>query len=164
MKLPTWITVLVASLASALLPACDVVNLPKIQPGITTQLEVRSLMGNPGFVHQNADGTTTWEYSRQPAGVDCYMIGFDTQDIVSRFEQVLSPENYGKIQPGMTQNEVRRLLGQPGSKGTFANLQEEIWEWRIRGEMPTDETYFMVHFTQFDSAVKKTAQRVQPKG
>ena len=168
MQHPTWITKLIttflASLVALILPACDVANLPRIKPGISTQLEVRDLMGHPEFVHENEDGTITWEYSRQPAGVDCYMIRFDKQDVVSHFAQVLTPETYGKIQPGMTQNEVRRLLGRPGSKTMFDNLQEEIWAWRIRGDMPMDEAYFLVHFTQFDSTVKRTSQRVEPKG
>lgn len=155
---------LATALATALLPACDAVNLPQIKPGATTAAEVLQRMGEPGFRHRNDDGTATWEYSRQPAGVHCYMISFDRQDVVSRLEQVLSDEYYARVRPGMSKDEIRRLLGAPGSRMVFDNLREEIWEWRIQGVLPTDETYFMVHFDTGHGAVKKTSQRVQPKG
>ncbi|PKO87917.1 MAG: hypothetical protein CVU18_09075 [Betaproteobacteria bacterium HGW-Betaproteobacteria-12] len=155
---------LATALASALLPACDVVNLPQIKPGVTTATEVLERMGEPGYRHWNDDGTATWEYSRQPAGVHCYMISFDHQQVVARLEQVLSDEYYARVRPGMSKDDIRRLIGAPGSRTVFDNLREEIWEWRIEGVMPTDETYFMVHFDTSHGAVKKTSQRVQPKG
>ena len=164
MKLPTWIAVIFSTLAAALLPACDMVNLPEIKPGITTQAEVRSRMGEPGFIHKNDDGTTTWEYTRQPAGVQCYMIRFDRQEIVSQLDQVLNEANYGKLRPGMSQSEVRQLYGQPARKQVFNNLREEIWEWRIEGEIPLDETYFMVHFDTANGVVKKSSKRIELKG
>lgn len=159
MKLPAWI----AALLTALLPACDMVNLPEIKPGITSQAEVRSRMGEPGFIHRNDDGTVTWEYSRQPAGVHCYMIRFDRQEIVATLEQVLTPATYARITPGLTQDEVRRLLGQPGSRQTFDNLGESVWEWRIEGDFRTEETFFSVHFDLADGTVRKAGQRIQPR-
>jgi outer membrane protein assembly factor BamE (lipoprotein component of BamABCDE complex) len=155
---------LATAIASALLPACDIANLPQIKPGITTATEVLERMGEPGYRHWNDDGTATWEYSRQPAGVHCYMISFDHQQVVASLEQVLSDEYFARVRPGMSKDEIRRLLGAPGSRMVFDNLREEIWEWRIAGVIPTDETYFMVHFDTSHGAVKKTSQRMQPKG
>lgn len=163
MKLPAWIATATAALCAAL-PACDAVNLPEIKPGITTQADVRARMGEPGHIHQNDDGTVTWEYARQPNGVHTYMISFGADQVVSRMEQVLTEGNYARIRAGMTQGEVRRILGAPGRKQVFDNLREEIWEWRIEGMPPMEETYFMVHFDIADGVVKTTAKRVQPKG
>jgi len=160
MKLPTWI----AALLTVFLPACDIVNLPAIEPGVTTQAEVRSRMGEPGFIHWNDDGTATWEYSRQPAGVHCYMISFDHQKVVTRLDQVLNEANYAALRPGMSKDDVRRLYGQPARKQVFDNLREEIWEWRIEGLMPHEETYFMVHFDTGHGAVKKSSKRVEQRG
>jgi hypothetical protein len=87
---------------------------------------------------------------------------FRYQDIVSRFDQVLNEANYGPA-PGMSKDDVRRLLRSTGSKTGFANLREEIWEWRIEGEMPLEETYFMVHFDTGHGAVKKSSKRIEPK-
>ena len=44
------------------------------------------------------------------------------------------------------------------------NLGEEIWEWRIEGTPPMDETYFMVHFDLGSGGVKKTSKRVVQRG
>jgi len=164
MKLPTWISALCAAVATVLLPACDSVNLQEIKPGLTTAAEVRSRMGEPGFKHWNDDGTATWEYSRQPSGVQCYMISFDRQEIVSKVEQVLNDASYARVRDGMAKDDVRRLLGAPGSKLVFDNLKEEVWEWRIEGMPPTEETYFMVHFDTTHGGVKKTSKRVAMKG
>lgn len=164
MKLPTWISALCAAVATVLLPACDSVNLQEIKPGLTTAAEVRSRMGEPGFKHWNDDGTATWEYSRQPSGVQCYMISFDRQEIVSKVEQVLNDASYARVRDGMAKDDVRRLLGAPGSKVVFDNLKEEVWEWRIEGVPPTEETFFMVHFDTTHGGVKKTSRRVAMKG
>lgn len=153
--------ILAMALAAVLLVACDAANLAEIHPGVTTSDQVLQLMGEPGSRHANADGTTTWEYTRQPSGVDCYMISFDGRQIVSRVEQVLSDEYFARVQPGMSQAEVRRLLGAPGTRRVFARQQEEIWEWRIRGVPATDETYFSVAFDTGSGLVKSAAQRVQ---
>lgn len=163
MKLPAWITAAASAIVAAALPACDYVNLKEMKPGLTTQAEVRSRMGEPGFVHNNADGTVTWEYARQPNGTQCYMISFGHDLVISQIEQVLTESNYGKVRPGMRPAEIRRLFGAPARKQVFNNLGEEIWEWRIEGMPPMEETYFMVHFDTASGTVKTTSKRVQPK-
>ncbi|MDP2881674.1 MAG: hypothetical protein Q8N89_08855 [Azonexus sp.] len=162
MKLPAWITTAATAVIAAL-PGCDYVNMQEMKPGITTQAEVRTRMGDPGFVHWNDDGTATWEYARQPNGTHCYMITFTNNQVVSKIEQVLNDANYGKVRVGMSKDDIRRLFGAPATKQVFANLGEEIWEWRIEGMPPMEETYFMVHFDTDNGGVKKTSSRVQPK-
>ncbi|MBS1130694.1 MAG: hypothetical protein H6R16_1696 [Proteobacteria bacterium] len=164
MKLPAWITSAATAIVAAALPACDYFNLQEIKPAVTTQAEVRNRMGEPGFIHWNDDGTATWEYARQPNGSSCYMITFGLDHVVAKVEQVLNDANYAKVRVGMSKDDIRRLLGAPGSKQTFNNLREEIWEWRIEGMPPMDETYFMVHFDTDSGGVKKTSKRVAVKG
>ncbi len=164
MKIPAWLTAALTALASVLLPACDVVNLPAIKPGITTAAEVRERLGEPGAQYQNRDGTVTWEYDRQPAGVHCYMITLGSNQVVQAIDQVLNEANYARAREGMDREEVRRLYGRPGSIAQFDNLREEIWEWRIEGTPPMDETYFMVHFDQRTGLLKKTSKRVAMRG
>ncbi len=164
MKLPTWINAAASALIAAALPACDAVNLQEIKPGLSTQAEVRARMGQPGFIHWNNDGTATWEYTRQPEGMTCYMISFGLDQVVSRMEQVLTEANFARVTPGLSKDDVRRLLGAPGKKQVFDNFNEEVWEWRIEGMPPMEETYFGVHFDLSHGAVKKTSRRVQQRG
>ncbi len=164
MKISSWVNTALAAIGTALLPACDVVNLPEIKPGITSATEVRTRMGEPGFQHQNNDGSVTWEYTRQPAGIHCYMITIGSDEIVKAMDQVLNQANFARVREGASREEIRRLLGAPGSKMVFSNLHEEIWEWRIEGAIPIEETYFMVHFDTTGGAVKKTSSRVAMRG
>ena len=163
MRISTWIGTAAATIGTALLSACDVA-VQEIQPGITSAAEVKARMGQPGFLHANSNGTTTWEYTRQPSGIHCYMITIGSNQIVEKLEQVLTEANYARIRDGMSHEEIRRLLGAPGSKVVFDNLGEAVWEWRIEGIPPTDETYFMVHFDLGSGGVKKTSKRVATKG
>ena len=164
MKLPVWFTSLFSALIAAALPACDFINLPEIKPGQTTANEVRTRMGEPGAQYSNDDGSVTWEYDRQPSGVHCYMITIGPDQVVQKLEQVLTESNYAKAREGLSKAEIRRLYGRPGSIQRFDNLREEIWEWRIEGMPPMDETYFMVHFDTGHGGVKKTSKRVAVKG
>jgi len=164
MSLPAWFSAAATALVAAVLPACDFINLPEIKPGQTTASEVRSRMGEPGATYSNDDGSITWEYDRQPNGIHCYMITIGPDQIVQKLDQVLTDANYAKAREGLSKAEVRRLYGRPGSIQQFNNLGEEIWEWRIEGMPPMEETYFTVHFDQSTGVVKKSSKRVVPKG
>lgn len=164
MTLSRWISTAATAIASALLPACDSVVLQEIKPGITTAAEVRSRLGEPCKEFPNPDGSVTWEYTRQPQGVDCYMITLGRDQIVVTMEQVLNDANYAQVREGMGQAEILRLLGTPASKVVYNNLQENIWEWRIRGTPAAEETYFNAHFDLSSGLLKKAGKRVAQRG
>lgn len=164
MKFQNWLATLIAALAAAFLPACDYVNLKKIQPGITTGTEVRRWMGAPTAEHSNEDGSVTWEYNRQPNGIECPMITIGPDQVVVKVENALAEENLAGIREGMDKARVRRLLGKPGSVNQYQGLGEEVWDWRIAGVIPMEETHFHVHFDLGTGLVKKTSRRVEPKG
>ena len=164
MKKTNWISAALAAISAAILPACDIIVLPEIKPGITTGVEVRAKMGNPGFEFRNEDGTVTWEYTRQPAGVHCYMITLGADQVVRKLEQVLNESNYPKAREGMTRDQIRRLLGKPANKMVFDNLREEVWEWHIEGTPHNEETYLNVFFDTSSGLLKKAGKRVAMKG
>ena len=162
MKSSHWITAAMAAIAT-ILPGCDSFVLRDIKPGVTTAVEVRAKMGNPGYEFRNDDGSVTWEFTRQPSGVHCYMITLGPDQIVRAVDQVLNEANYAKVQPGMTRDRIRRLLGQPARVETFNNLREEVWEWWIEGIPHNEETYFNVFFDTDSGLVKKAGKRVAMK-
>ncbi|NJD26574.1 MAG: hypothetical protein FIB06_14350 [Betaproteobacteria bacterium] len=148
----------------AVLPGCDIGLNQDIKPGITTADEVRTRMGEPGFEFRNNDGSTTWEYTRQPMGVHCYMVTLGPDRIVTRFEQVLNDASYARAREGMERDAIRRLLGKPARIEVFDNLREEVWEWRIEGMPHNELTYFNVYFDTSTGLVKKAGKRVEVKG
>jgi len=136
---------LCALLALFGLYACDNLVMEQLKPGISSEAEVRALMGEPGLEWKNQDGSRTWEYTRQPEGVVCYMLTLGTDGILRSIEQALTPENLARVQPGMDKEQVRRLLGKPRSMQTFPLKPEEVWDWKVGREMNVDQL-FNVHF------------------
>jgi hypothetical protein len=164
MKPAKWISAALAAVAAAILPACDNFVITEIRPGVTRAEEVQARMGPPGFEFRNADGTVTWEYTRQPAGFACYMITLDGDRIVQKVEQVLSEPYYAQAIEGMSREQVRRLFGKPARVEVFDNLREEVWEWRIEGTPHNEETYLNAHFDTGTGLLKKAGKRVAMKG
>ena len=88
------------------------------------------------------------------------MVTLGPDKIVRQLDQVLNEANYAKVQPGMTREQIRRLLGRPARVEVFANLGEEVWEWHIEGMPHNEETYFNVFFDTGSGLVKKAGKRV----
>ena len=164
MKSKNWIAAALAAVAAAILPGCDVAPLYDIKPGITTAAEVRARMGDPGHEFANDDGSVTWEYSRQPAGVHCYMVTISPNQVVSQLDQVLSDAFYVRAREGMTREQIRRLLGKPASIMVFDNLREEVWEWHIEGMPHNEITWFNAYFDTGSGLLKKAGKRVEVRG
>ncbi len=153
---------LVSGLMAAFLPACDGINLQKLKPGISTVQDVREIMGPPNMEWNDADGTLTWEYPRTPEGIVNYMIVFGPDKVLREVRQVLTEENFGRIQAGMSKEDVRRLLGQPAHEFYFSLKKEHVWDWKTKVESGMD-WYFNVHFDE-SWRVLKTSANFSSKG
>lgn len=138
---------LLSGLIAAFLPACDGVNLEKLKPGISTTQNVRDIMGVPTMEWQDPDGSLTWEYPRTPQGLVNYMIVFGPDKVLREVRQVLTEENFARVQPGMSREDVRRLLGQPASEMYFSLKKEYVWDWKTKVE-PGMEWFFDVYFDE----------------
>lgn len=159
-----WLSVAASALVAALLPSCDAISLQEIKPGVTTANEVRSLMGPPLAEYPNPDGSITFEYSRQPNGTECHMITIGPDHVVRSVEQVLTEASLARVQTGMGRDEIRRLLGAPGLVTQFPAMNEEVWDWRVAGALPTEEAHFHTHFDSTSGLVTKTSRRVEIRG
>lgn len=153
---------LCALLAALGLPACDSNLLAQLRPGITTAAEARRIMGEPGMEWKNPDGGRTWEYTRQPEGFECFMLTLGPDEVLRSVEQVITPENLARVRPGMSKDDIRRLLGKPRSVQTFALKQEEVWDWKVGKEVTTD-VFFNVHF-DLDGHVLTTSRSQDMRG
>ena len=144
----------------ASMPACDSLVLPKLKPGVTRTQEVEALMGPPTLTWRDPDGTQTWEYPRTPNGVVNYMLDFGPDDVLRAVRQVLTEENFARVQPGMTREAVRRLLGQPAHEYDFALKHEDVWDWRQQ-DVSGSDVFFNVHFSP-DGRVTHTSRNLAP--
>ncbi len=149
------LSLLCGLLAAIGLNACKPYGLAQIQVGSTTESEVRQWLGEPGMVWRNDDGSTTLEYSAQPAGTQCHMITIGTDRIVRAVEQVLTERNLARIQPGMLREEVQRIIGRPANTQFYELSQDRVYNWNIDGGPTiTDPVFFTVHFGSGDRVVR----------
>lgn len=139
---------LVIILASSVLlvAGCTNLGVGGFSPGITTEAEVRARLGTPGMVWNEPDGGRLLEFSGQPNGTYCHIISVGPDGRIRDILQAFSEENFRRVVPGLTQDQVRRLLGGPEEKVRYAlKPDEEVWSWRY-DETPDKISYFLAYF------------------
>ena len=148
--------------ASILLFACDQqgrpieeVGLNKLGKGVSSEADVRMIMGQPDTVWEEDDGRRTLEYPKGPEGARTWMFVIDRFGKLQDYRQVLTRENFARIQPGMSRDEVRRMLGRPATTAQFKRKNEEVWDWRFIDGV--DVKIFSVHFDIGSGKVAQTS-------
>jgi hypothetical protein len=116
--------------AGLLLAACDPQRISALEEGVSTEADVRAKFGVPENIWDGPGGARVLEYNRQPAGQKNYMIVVGPDGKMSALRQVLTPENFAKVQPGMAMEDLRRLLGKPAKVVPYPLKNETEWEWR----------------------------------
>ncbi|HCZ14124.1 MAG TPA: hypothetical protein DHV85_05905 [Candidatus Accumulibacter sp.] len=154
--------IFLSGVIALMLSACDADKLSKLKPGSTSADEVRKLMGQPSLEWVDAEGTRVWEYPRMPEGIVNYMVVIGPDDVLREVRQVLTEENFARVRPGMSTDEVRYLLGRPAHERYFSLQRETVWDWKTKVE-PGMTWYFNVHFNQH-GVVSKTSTNFVPKG
>jgi len=91
------------------------------------------------------------------------MLTLGPDGILKSMEQVLTPENFARVQPGMTRAQIRRLLGRPASVQLFERQQEEVWEWKEQTPLPSSDMRFNVYFSN-TGEVTRTGRHEIPYG
>lgn len=160
----TGFKALVLASASALLLAlagCDQQAIKELEEGVSTEADVRARFGEPEKIWDAPDGGRTFEYNRQPAGHRNYMITIGTDGKMSALRQVLTPQNFAKVQPGMMMEEVRKMLGKPARITPFELKGEVAYDWRYL-ESPNTHMVFTVFFDR-DYRVLRTGSVVDPE-
>ena len=127
------------------LSACDPQRISELEEGLSTEVDVRDRFGVPDQVWDDGGGSRTLEYNRQPAGLRNYMITIGPDGKMSALRQVLTPENFARIIPGMGMgmDEVRRRLGKPAKVTPLALQNETHHDWRFL-EPPNTTMVFTV--------------------
>jgi SmpA / OmlA family len=137
----------VCAAATALLAACDPQRIAELEEGVSTEADVKARFGEPQQVWDGSGGARVFEYSRQPEGHRNYMITIGPDGRMSALRQVLTPQNFARVQPGMMMEDVRRLLGQSHKSTPFDIQRETHWDWRfLDGPNASDAKVFTVIF------------------
>jgi outer membrane protein assembly factor BamE (lipoprotein component of BamABCDE complex) len=148
--------------ASMLLFACDQNGRPveeaglnKLGKGVSSEADVRMVMGKPATVWEDDDGTRTLEYPKGPEGARTWMFVIDRHGKLQDYRQVLTPQNFARIQTGMSRDDVHRMLGKPTNTVQFRLKNEEVWDWRFLDGV--DTKMFNVHFDMSTGKVTQTS-------
>lgn len=128
--IPPHIAAALTGIAAAFaLIACDQSRMENLHEGLSTETDVRQQLGAPEMLWEHPDGSRTLEYPRQPMGHRNYMITIGPDGRMQSLRQVLAPHIFKNIQPGMSQDDIRQLLGKPARRVHYALRQETEWEW-----------------------------------
>ena len=130
-------------LGLALLTGCDAQRISELQSGQSTEADVRDRFGVPENTWPEPGGGHTLEYNRQPAGTENFAV-----------RQVLTQDNFARVQPGMGMDEVRRLLGKPAKTTRFDLTGETHVDWRFMQDANTRKVFTVV--TKGDGKVLRT--------
>ncbi|HXD06726.1 MAG TPA: hypothetical protein VN680_11780 [Burkholderiaceae bacterium] len=121
-------TVLMAALAVAA-ASCTTYSPSGFSPG-TSAAQVEQSMGRPTGEYRNTDGSRTLEFARGPMGKHTYMLDFDAQDRLVKWEQVLNESTFFSLTPGMTSDQVLRRIGHPSDVRYLPRQEEQVWSYR----------------------------------
>ncbi|VTU14796.1 hypothetical protein SRS16CHR_01266 [Variovorax sp. SRS16] len=136
------------------LTACDPQRISELEEGVSTEADVRARFGEPENIWDGPVGRV-FEYNRQPQGQKNYMITIGPDGKMAALRQVLTPENFARVQPGMAAESLRRLLGKPARRTPYPLKNETEWEWRWM-QPPNSPMVF--------TAVLNADQRVERSG
>ncbi|HPK31884.1 MAG: outer membrane protein assembly factor BamE [Ottowia sp.] len=129
------------------LAACDNQAIKELEEGVSTEADVVQRFGQPERVWPEPDGSKTYEYNRQPEGTQNYMITIGTDGRMSALRQVLNPHNFARVQPGMTMEQVRQMLGKPARQVPYKLKNEIDWSWRFLDTAANEKKMFFVTFS-----------------
>jgi hypothetical protein len=110
--------------------------------------EVTARLGKPNAVYQQADGSQIFEYTGQPMGQFQYMAHIGADGRLLSYEQVLTAENFAKIEVGRwNKDDVLRHFGHPAQVVRSRLEEGEIWSYRYK-EQGVWDTQMNVDFNR----------------
>jgi hypothetical protein len=126
------VAVVPAILCGAALCGCVSYSGGSLKPGQSTLQDVRATMGEPAMQWTEPDHSMQLSYPRGPAGYHSYMVYLDPAGRLQRIENVMGAAAFYRISPGMTEEQVLRILGPsvPAWTNYFEARRELVWEWR----------------------------------
>ncbi len=140
-----------AGCATRYSPAADMIGaLPE---------EVISRLGEPIPRPDSLEGVRRLDFPRGPYGKHTYIVYFGADGRAEGFEQVLNEKNFARIQPEMSTNEVRELIGV--SRDTFLLGRDRGFVWNYRYITPLCQ-WFQIEFTK-EGNVRSTGYGLPPE-
>lgn len=149
-------SILIVAIAAA---GCAALGERALTPGVSTEEQLRRAMGAPAVEFAHADGSRTLAYPSGPMGTQTYMADLAPNGTVRAVRPVLKEEVFQSVQPGMTRDEVLRLIGPPGDSMAFPRRRQVSWEYNFRDAWGYRALFF-VDFDDRGIVVGKFTRRI----
>jgi hypothetical protein len=157
--------VIAAAAALFSVAACDPrgqpyedLRLARLTVGESTEQDVIRLFGAPAAVRTLSSGKGL-VYPLGPQGAHTLLLRIGPDGRYQGRENLLTRENFARVTPGMSGEQVAAVLGPPGSRQGYPLKQQSAWEWRFLDG--NDTKLFVVMFDASGRAVS-TAIEVDP--
>jgi hypothetical protein len=144
-------------LAGAALAACGTMAPGGLPLGTPIATARESLIGPTGE-HPLPGGGTRLEFRQ---GRQTYMLDFDAAGRLVASRQVLTPETFATITPGMSEADVLARIGRPVHVVGIGWQQRQLWSYRFNG-LEGDCVVFQVAIANDTHTVAETGPNMDP--
>ena len=144
------------ALVAAALGACSIFHPPGGLPLGTPIDQARQLGGQTGQ-YPLPDGGTRLEFARGGLAKRTDMLDFDAGGHLVANTQVLNPQTFATIKPGMSETDVLSRIGRPVGVTPIGYQQLQVWNYRFGG-LEGDCVLFQVSFANATRLVTETGQ------
>ena len=150
-----------ATLAIALvLSACAAYDGFTLRAGASSETEVRGLMGTPAMEFTGDDGTKRLVYPRGPLGTQTFMASIRRDGVLREMRPLLSDDNFNRIRPGLTEQDILHMIGPPGETMQFSLSDTHAWDYRYIDTWGYTSV-FSVTFDNKGVVVSKITRRIE---
>lgn len=147
------------SFAAIALAGCASFSGSGLAPG-TPEAQVRATMGAPAMEMRDDDGMRLLYYPRGPLGNQTYVAAIGPEGNLREINNVLTDGRFNAIRPGLTEEQVLRMIGPPREKAYFSNLRQTAWDYKFQDSWGYD-AIFSVMIDPNGIVVGKTTRRIE---
>ena len=122
-----WLPLIIAALAAG----CAAYDGAGLRPGASTESEVRRVMGAPALELRDSDGLRHFYYPRGPLGHQTFVADVGADGVLREVRGVLTDSMFNRIHPGLTGDEVLRMIGPPRETEHFSRLGQTAWDYKF---------------------------------
>ncbi len=144
---------------AAVLAGCATSYAPSEAMVGLTREEVIARLGSPDPLPADIGSATRLDFPRGPFGKHTYSAAFDPAGRVTGFRQLLREENFAKIKPGMSTDDVIDLVGVSRERFGLARNRGYVWNYRF---ITPFCQWFQVEFTK-ENEVRSTGYGIPPE-
>lgn len=147
------------ALLALLVASCAAYDGHTLKPGVSTEAQLRGLMGEPAAEFPAPDGTRVLAFPRGPLGTQTYLASVGSNGVLIGVRPVLNDDTFYQVQAGMTRDDILRLIGPPGETMAFSRLRQVAWDYRYVDTWGY-QAIFSVSFDERGIVVSKFTRRI----